>query len=547
MPNISVVLPEVDQSVSRPVIFDVIGQVLEICKISKDIEIYFPGPIGTMQVHGSDIDGDPNKDRDARFETNRIAFIEVEDTYDPYALATTAVTREEHIPVFEDIRLGVKIAPVYATSNVKINFKYRTNSKNEALRWMDDMRMRISMLRDVNLHKVTYHFALPEVINEVLINIWENRNSVDSYNDNLEEYIRSHMTERVTKISDQVGKHCQMVIGETQTRIQGLFDYDAMPEKPERDDATGTWSVVFSYKFNYEKPIACNMRYPVMVHNELLKPEYINFTDKSLDPSLIEKSFSKSLYAFNSFEMGTIMNSITSHDPFIRIPDFDDYNLPQVPQGTGTVMLVLTSVDETDQKSLLNLNELGDIMMDPDIMTFIKEVEWPYICRQFQSVIHLTLYKNQYQKSSGNLVCDESLNITSLDALSLRDQHRVRIGLCVNLTLLPKDAMDRLRQYPKAFVKIIASMNEVLRLRPDFGSLGDKNHIGPLEFSDIYAIMTGYSYNNGAIGRSQSFYNSRMGQYPILKSIDPRTLEYYRKNMITKKTIQVSQILVERK
>lgn len=535
MPNISVVLPEVDQSVSRPIAIGVIGQLQQIIKLPKDMKIFFPGPMGTMQAPGSSID-DIAGSRDAMFESNRIGFIEVEEDYDVYGLNNSSIGTEEQIPIFEDPRLGVSVRPEYATTNVKINVRYRTTSSNEADAWLRDMRMRISRYRDIILHKLDYHFSIPESLNDILINIWENRAAVEPYGDSLRQYLLSHMTERTTFIGDTVGKNTNMVFTETQKMVQGMFDFEGMPDKPTKDESTGTWSVVFSYKFSYEKPIGCTMKYPIMVHNQLLNKEYTDFSNPGYDPTSGENSFSRSLYAMNAFRMDTLMNNVSPPDPYIRIPSFDDFVPKQIPTGCGTAMLVLSSVAD-DKRSLINLKELGDIVLDQDIMQFIEEVEWPYICQQFKSVIYLALFKNEYQKSNGSIVCDQNLDIKSTFDLSLRDSHRVHFGLCVDLTLLPREAIQRLTKYPKAMVKIMGSMNDLLRMSGDFKRLGDKRRLTDVEFSDVYYILTGYGYNDGRVGRPKEYYNAAPGRFDLLDTVDPRVISSYRSNMVTRKTI----------
>lgn len=541
MPHISVTLPESEQAIGRPVIFGIIDQIQDVCKIDKSAKIYFPGPTGKMQTSGSDIDGQ-EQDRFATFENRRIVFIDVDEDFDRNTLGSTSVTREEYAPVFEDAALGVQVCPVYATSQVSIQVRYRTPSETEAQRWRDDMRMRITQMRDTNLHKVKYHYSLPQTVCQVIEEIYDKREAVAGYGEDLGVYFKGHATERLTLITDQVGKNVQFVVAENQGRIIGQFELDAIPQKPTRDATHGVWEVSFTYKFNYERPMGVTMHYPVQVHNQLLSPMFVAFTDKPIDPSSYPKSFSKSLSALNAFEMDTMMNAAGNPDPFIRMPRYDDFKIPQVPQGTGTAWLALIEVGE-DKKELFNLNEMGNIVMDADVMKFIREVEWQYITKQFKSILHLTLYRNNNQLSTGHLECDAQLNVTSRDELDLRNQHRVRMGIYVDLTLLPKEAMERLCQYPKAFVKIMRAMNYLLRIHPDFGSLGDKNRITPLEFSDVYAVLTGYGYNNGVRGRNPAMFNGRPDQYPLFKSIDPRVRQSYQETMIRLKTLMSSYVV----
>jgi len=507
MPNLSLTLPETTQSILRPIVIDLVKQIQEITKISNTTEILFPGDIGKAITAGSDINSETN--RDAKFSSTRRTYIEVEENYNLDAINSTAVTYNEHIPVFIDEKLRVKIAPVYASTDLVINFKHRCTSKTEAFKWRDDIRMRVSQMRDINLHSITYHYALPLELLIILQTIYEKRESNLGYGQTFPEYITTHSSDRLTLIGDLVNQDARLAISETQTRIIGIFGFDAIPEKPERDDANGTWSVEFSYKLSYEKPIACNMRYPVIVHNQLLPAPYTFFTDKSYDLDKVRKTFTKSLHALNSFESDTTMNARVNPNAIIRLPEFDDYNIPSVPIGTGTVFLALSQVEE-DKRTLLNLNELGDIVLDKDILDFIRNGEYRYIGNLYKSMIHVSLYRNEHLTTSGSLICDENLNIKAIADLDLRDQYRVRLSVVIDLTLLKKEIIDRIKTTPKALVKIVGSMNEILRDHVDFVNLGDKTSISNNEFDTIYRILTGYGYDNGhGMTRDQYFGEGR--------------------------------------
>lgn len=550
MPNISMTLPETIQSITRPIVFDIIDQVQAITKIDKTADIFFPGDTGKMQTPGTNFDStDP---RFAKFSTGSYLFIEVEEDFEPDVIRSTAVNQREHLPVFVDKDLGVHIAPVYATTNITINFKYRTASKTEAFRWRDDMRTRISQARDINLHDLTYHYSLPVPILEIIEAVYDKREAFLGYGQTLEEYVISHATDRLTLIGDLVAKSAQLAISETQARVIGMFTFDSLPDKPERDDDSGCWVVSFGYKFSYEKPIACNAKYPVIVHNQILPPEFVLFNNKSYDLDKINKSYSGSIAALNAFEATTVMNNRVDPNAIIRLPNFDDYVLPSVVHGTGSIFIALAEVDINDSKTLFNLNELGDIIIDSDILNFIKTVEYPYICNLYQSIIHISLYRNNYLASAGTLECDASLNIKAKAPLDLRKQYRARFSLVVDLTLLGKPAIDRLRNNPKVLVKIISGMNELLKNHPDFVALGDKKRITMVEFSALYRILTGYAYDNGGGINGSNYYGCGLGVHSwpyngqsggLFLDIDPRLVENYRNNRVAFNTVQVAGII----
>jgi hypothetical protein len=489
MTCISLTLPEISQSVTRPVIFDIISQVQNNTKISPDTIIKYPGDIDRMQTPGSDIG---SQDPTARFNAQRYTFIEVEEDYDHDTLGSTAVAYNEHIPVWLDRALGVEVKPVYATSAVTISFKYRCPSKTEALRWRDDIRIRISQMQDLNLHHITYHYQLPVSVYEVLVAVYQNREAYLGYGETIDQYIWSNASTRMTLVSDRVDQSARLAISETQSRIVGLYGFDGIPDRAERDDTAGAWQISFQYRFSYEKPIACHMRYPIMVHNALLPARYIAFTNSEPRPDRIPSSFSRSIGALHRFEMPTQSSRTRDWDYLIRLPAFDDYIPTQIPPGTGSLILALAEVDETDDRTLFNLSDLGEYVLDADIMEFITESEYPYICDLYKSIISVTLYRNAYLTSFDTIRCASDLTLRATRDLNLRNQHRVRIALVTDLTLLDPAALDRLRLYPKALVKILSALNELLGAQPDFVRYADKSCVSILEFNPIFKFLTGY-------------------------------------------------------
>lgn len=506
MPNVNVALPETSQTILRPAVLDIVKQVQEITKIDPNSKIQFPGDIQTMQTAGTEVGTVQN--RSAIFGSDKYTFIEVEEDYDLDGLGSTSVDGKGNYPVFLDEKLGVSLSPIYASYKVTVNFKYRCPSKTEALKWRDDMRIRASQMRDINLHNITYTYFLPLELLVLIKIIYETREKYLGYGQTFQEYFISNSSDRLKLISDTVGKDTRLGIAETQGRIQGIYGFEGMPEKPERDDNNSSWTISFSYNFTYDKPIGCNMIYPVMVHNQLLPIGYTHYYNKSIDLDKINKEVRGSKVALFAFESDTIMNTAINPLPYIRLPEFDDYVIPGTPRGTGTAIMALCEVDTNDKKSLLNLNELGSLIMDKDILQFIKEVEYPYICKLYKSIINISLYRNKQPTYTTTIDADSSLNIKAVNALDLRNQYRVRIAIVTDLTMLPKQAIDRLKRYPKAFVKLIGSINEILRNHPDLIRLADKEIISNLDFSNVYAILTGMRYNNGS-GESTGLYYSQ--------------------------------------
>lgn len=543
MPNVSVTLPETQQSVSRPIIYSIISDLEDITKISKDVRIIYPGDSGRIAQPSSTID-DTN-DRSALLGSHRYVFIEVDEDYDKDIVGATAVAQLEYIPVFIDDALGVFIAPIYASSNVTINFKYRTNSKTEAERWRDDMRIKISQLRDINIHSVVYHYLVPKPFIELLETIYEYRERIAGYGNTIAEYIVEKSTDRLTLVGSVDGNHRELAISETQTRIIGRFDWDTLPDKPEKDTENGAWTIGFSYKFSYDKPVACNMRYPIIVHNRLLPAQYTVIDHQENNSDYNNMAYSVSLSALSYFEQQRQVSQYLNTDSLIKLPAHDDYIAKHRPPGTGDVFYALCEVDEVDRIALMNLNELGGLVINRDILDFIIQSEYPYLTKLYNSIIYVSLYRGEYPASDGTISCSNTLDISATNPLNLRLQHRVRFSLVTDLTKLTIDAINRLLKYPKAFVAIINAINEILRDNPGVASLGDKRYITQSDFSDIYRILTGVNFYQS---RNMKVY-PRGREYYFLdpfRNLTAAELEFLRRNSIQRNRLELSYIISDR-
>jgi hypothetical protein len=553
MPKISMTLPETSQAISRPVVIDIVNQVKAVTKIPTDTPVFYPGETERMRTAGSELNS--SADRFASFDTTKAIFIEVEEDHDIDNVATSSVHGYGAQPVFLDKALGVTVVPMYTKVELKITMRYRTHSRTEAMRWRDDMRLRISQMRDVNTHVIKYHYLLPAEILILLKDIYTQREAIEPYNEGFVEYFKSKSTDRLTLIGDLVGKDARLGIAETQTRVFGYYDFEPLPDKPEKDNDKGIWTVTLNYKLTYDKPYACHVRYPVMVHNQLLPFAYTAFTDTSVDLNKMVLSFQGSLYAMRAFEYDTTMNAIVDPQAYIKLPEFDDYVIPQAMPGTGTVLMALTQV-ENDRKTLLNLKELDPIVLDQDLLDWLIAGEYQYICQRFRSIVQVNLYRNDTLTTSPILTCDSSLNIKSLTELNLRNQHRIRLSLVTDISYLDSDAIRRLRNNPKVFVKIIGALNELLKNHPDFNNLGDLNRISDFHFSETYRILTGYrpGNNNYQINPGANYHGTGLqGNYfpstqfnSIFDGLDPLMVENYRRNRIGFNTVQVNGIITIR-
>ena len=123
MPNISLPIEDIHDSVERPVVFSIVREVLELTELSDKTPISFYDDEGKSAQLGSLINSDPNRVNKWPFD-ERVR-IEVEEDFDPASMLTIHTQQPENIPIFLDDTLGIVIKPIYSPTKVVINFNYR--------------------------------------------------------------------------------------------------------------------------------------------------------------------------------------------------------------------------------------------------------------------------------------------------------------------------------------------------------------------------------------------------------------------------------------
>jgi hypothetical protein len=500
MPKIMLTVPEGNLSVTRPVVLDIVRQLMKDTGISAQTTIFYPGASERGAQPNSLISVD---DESNMFPFNDRISIDVEENYNADRILSEAVHRPEHLFIFRDDAIETAIKPVYSMGDLVINFKYRAVDETSAKRWRDDMRVRIGMMKDERYHSVSYHYLIPPEFLVILEELHTLRETVAGYGDTFSEWLEANIASNATVFKNLAGEQGRWGISETQQRLVGYFDFDGTPEQGSKEDEGDTWTISVSYKVSFEKPIACEMAYPLMVHQQLVshRPD-----DEPIDPNRYRRSYSATMDALRSFEKGT-----TRRQPMegLAIPAFDEFVTEDVPSDTMRVATMLTGLLVDNPTLLLTTEEIVSIGLDFKILLFMAK-EAPYMTKRYQSVFQLDLYKNHDILPQSLLEVDSDLNITVKEPLSLRDYHHVRLSVVKDLRLLPRRALDALRQDGKVCQLILEYIAPYLK---DVGLIPDLLGGTYVTRSDMDAAID--AINAGIISKG----NGQIYQFNTIGSI----------------------------
>lgn len=459
MPKILRVIPETDESVVRPVVIDIVRQLFDYTGISQNTQILYPGDNEAVQQGGSSI----TPSQKASFnETSRVKIM-VQETIDPDYMFASAKFVGENLRVFHDPVLDIHIKPQYSKTKVEIEFRYRGRDKIECERWMHDIVGRVEAERGVKVYRASYHYIIPEAFLAILSEIHHLRESVAGYGEDYNDWFTQHLTPKASVLTNLAGRQGTWAVAETQQEIQGYFDFEGAPEKGEKVGDAETWELSFTYTFEYEKPIDCVMRYPLMIHQQVLGPRW-RPNAPAYNPADTARVYGNSRKHMSAFERKSYL-ARKCFTQGVSIPSWDEFIPASVPWDTKRVFTVMVKLDaEGDHRKLFNLRQLGTSQIRPEILKYIEE-DYQYQHVLGESPFVLTLYAGANAMEQGAVILTPELDVIATQELDLRIPYHVRWGMVRNPRLLSKRCRDVMRDHAASTIEILKSIDCTLEAK----------------------------------------------------------------------------------
>ncbi len=486
MPSVTIPLPDIEQVVARPSIYQVIEQVREILDMDTGADVVYAGKRGVIRARGSAVT-ELGQDNEAKFTSDTLLKIEVVETYDLEAVQEIQAHSWDTAPIFCDPKLGISLRPIYIPSKVDITFNYQSDSETEVNQWLANQISRCSRGRGTYLHHAVYQYPLPYEFFHCLKDVHTLREANEGYGDTFEEYFNAHRINRITTLSDFEGGKKIPVVHEKQGQIVGQFDFPVAAEKPEFDKEKGIWQTRFVYSYVYQRPDQVFLHYPISVHNSFMPEIYLKYLESEVDYETKNAYYSNGMAALNAFSLTNPDMALRAKPTYVQIPSFDDFK-PEVKRNTATIFMVRCALDDGKQLLLDIQNDLEDYTIDSDILDFLK-TEAPYLTKRFFSVFNFEHYINGQLQDYDSIEVTPELLLRAKKPLSMRDVHHVRFCAIPDIDQSLYSALKRVSAHPKAFVKIVRAFNELLALDPDFGSLATRDKIEDWMFTSVYRIM----------------------------------------------------------
>ena len=447
MPKVITPTPDVNVSVMRPVVYSIVRDVLERTGLNPDAPILYPDEVDGVRQMGSAITEEaPN-----RFQNKTKVIVEAKETYEPSRLMSTPVLAPTGKSIFTAAEVSTAIVPAYSRTELELSLQIHTRDKVTAVRWQDDIRMRMSAGRREQTHMIDYNFMIPQQYIETLRMIHGLREKQAGYGENFDEWLGKCLTPKATIATDLAGQNGAWVVGERQIEVLGWFDFDT-PEAMTREDGPTHWTASVTYKVQYDKPIELFMCYPLVVHNQVVPAAYRGkqgLIDTYQRPKTSD-DLTGWLYRFRSD-----VTRFALPGSGVRIPYWSEFYPDHAIPFTATVLTAMTVISEGDKRLLLDLNDLGERSIESNMLKFILESEAAFIRHEKMSVFNLALYSGDDLVSPDRFTLSSNGLIVANEDLSLRENYHLRLTLYMDWRLLNAAAIERLRMNTKIAIELL--------------------------------------------------------------------------------------------
>lgn len=454
MPQAVYDTPDVRESMVRPVALDIARQVLEWTGLPKSTQLLFGGENGEVFQPGSTITTEQTSNQ---FDSQTRWTMTLEERTNSDLILTASVNYVDHPRIFNDTDTRVEIRPVYVEMDWVFTFTAKFTDRNHARMWRNDIRTRVSMDRQARYHKAAYSYLIPGACIDLAREIHDLREKVAPYGETFDQYWNRYISTKATVLSDEIGKNKVWAIGETQTELIGYFDIEGESEEGQKHPDNSSWDVNFTYTVKIHVPQAVWMRYPLVVHNQMI-PKM--FRQTALPPRLEDTKIQYSAIADAMRHFNQTNLAVNLGVPGLAIPQYDEF-IPQsssIPLDTLRVVTVLTSIDSTNPLELMAFTDMGKYTLDADVLEFMRG-EVPWLTKYRLSVMNVIVLKDEQPLPDGEYYVSPDLKVMLVNQPDYRATYHVRLSLYQRPRLLGNDAKTRMRNNCAATIVILKTLN----------------------------------------------------------------------------------------
>lgn len=459
MPSAHLNLNETYETIHRPVIMTITSQMIKHAGLDSDndLRISFRGDINVSK----DILAALGRDQSTT------------DKYGSEEKLSISVT-EKDIPGTNQHKRSVRGQPIiwldpdlksyshliYSKKEVEIAFTYRSDSRNELESIRSNLTALYSNRKEVVPHEIEYDIQIPKPMVMILAEIYKLKEIPKPSGKNVGQYINDNFTIKPTVYTDTANKNATLGFKEKQSNIQGMFDIQEIPT-PQHLELGVQYTLEFSYRFIYSKPMSLYFKYPFVIHSNVLDSRYYS----------VEPNYDYIKIGHNSSEYNKNLDKFKHHNQAwlerrdgIVNPIYDDEPFIKIPKGYKLISRDLFLMEEGDNhifniKDAMGNYNISDKVIDILIKDSSKCFEY------FGSYFLFVITENDKIMSSTQLTMDEQGDVYSSEPIDITKTYRVYFYVLRDYTSLSAAAVDRMINEPEDTLFIMDMVDPTLKER----------------------------------------------------------------------------------
>lgn len=377
-----------------------------------------------------------------------------------------------------------KVQSLTIPTELDITFKLESKNKSEVSRLLNGLRFSFISQSSVNTHEAMVRYYPPSEILTFMSDLHKQLNTKYQKELPIEDFIKlfkSDSLQLAKPINGDLSK-ASLVVEYASTNMLGVLE-DMDSKEIDYDKETGTYFIDIKYKVSYDKPTYLNMSYQPIIQNMVLKDKYLNKTTTINNDQYI-KSKTNYLRGDTSSVLRTL-DLLIGDKPFINIPTFDNF---RTPSNIGTTVLsILVVLDQS--KELFNLNNLGDLSINPMLIDFMI-TDKENIFEPYESLFFIELQEDD--KTVLNRLSIDDNGLLSIDEFKDSSRYRVLLNVNDQPRTLRSSVTDKLLKVYKDLNnrKLFTSRNTTRILNslniPEETLVNIENLINPNDIDDLH-------------------------------------------------------------
>lgn len=459
MPSAHLNLDETYETIHRPVIMAVTSQMIKHAGLDSDndLRISFRGDINVSK----DILAALGRDQSTvdKYGSEEKLSISVTEKDIPGTNQHIRSVRGQPV-VWLDPDLKIYSHLIYSKKEVEIAFTYRSDSRNELESIRSNLAALYSNRKEVVPHEIEYDIQVPKLMVMLLAEIYKLKEIPIPSGKNVGEYINDNFTIKPTLFTDSVNKNITLGFNEKQSNIQGMFDIQEIPI-PQHIELGVQYTLEFSYKFIYSKPMSLFLKYPFVINSNVLDSRYYN-TEPSYDYIKIghnSSEYNKNLDKFKHHNQAWlerrdgIVNPIYDDEPFVKIPS-----------GYKLISRDLFLMEQGDRHIFNIRDAMGNYEISDEVFNIlIKDSDKCF--EYFGSYFLFIITENDSIMSKTMLTMDDEGNVYSSEPIDITKTYRVYFYVLRDYTSLSAAVTDKMIHEPEDTLFVMDMIDPSLRER----------------------------------------------------------------------------------